>query len=296
MFDAEAFDYWKAGDKEGFICSRMKGKTAAGLTPTRSVASRWYNLMSAINDTRDDIWIHREKDQLWWTRSNSDDAVFERMTEPLEDKREIVICHKPCGPWRNASRNGNPLPWNSLHPRAKEFLFTEGTLQTLREDNAAYALALIEGEALDSWHSRTDWKAKADKSGKSAGRVFNPRQLAVARMAMTARGTVDAANGQVVERRVKNKELLIPLPQLEVYIDRLIDEQGGFCALTGIPLQFDRTAEDNQLLCSLDRIDSSKHYEFGNLQVVCRFVNFWKSDMPNAEFKRLMDLVQNTEI
>lgn len=34
------------------------------------------------------------------------------------------------------------------------------------------------------------------------------------------------------------------------------------------------------------------HYEPSNLQVVCRFVNFWKSDSDNEEFRRLLALVR----
>ncbi len=52
---------------------------------------------------------------------------------------------------------------------------------------------------------------------------------------------------------------------------------------------------DENLLPSLDRKDSSGHYERENLQVVCRFVNFWKSDSDNEEFKRLLMLVRGVE-
>lgn len=46
------------------------------------------------------------------------------------------------------------------------------------------------------------------------------------------------------------------------------------------------------MLSSLDRIDSNGHYEEGNLQVVCRFINRWKSDSDDAEFRRLVRLLQ----
>jgi hypothetical protein len=46
------------------------------------------------------------------------------------------------------------------------------------------------------------------------------------------------------------------------------------------------------LLPSVDRIDSNGHYEAGNLQVVCQFVNFWKGSSDNEEFKRLLMLVR----
>jgi hypothetical protein len=43
---------------------------------------------------------------------------------------------------------------------------------------------------------------------------------------------------------------------------------------------------------SLDRIDSSGHYEAGNLQVVCRFINRWKGADQNVQFVRLMDTLR----
>jgi len=42
----------------------------------------------------------------------------------------------------------------------------------------------------------------------------------------------------------------------------------------------------------LDRIDSSGHYELGNLQVVARFINFWKRDTEDFEFRRLLAVVR----
>lgn len=46
---------------------------------------------------------------------------------------------------------------------------------------------------------------------------------------------------------------------------------------------------------SLDRIDSDGHYEAGNLQVVCRFINFWKGASDDEEFRRLLELVRGIE-
>jgi len=40
-------------------------------------------------------------------------------------------------------------------------------------------------------------------------------------------------------------------------------------------------------------VDSSRHYEPGNLQVVCKFVNQWKGAMANEEFKRLIAKIRD---
>jgi hypothetical protein len=200
MNEVAAQKFWEAGDREGYILSRLSGKTAAGLTPTRPVASRWFNLMTIISETAGDIWIHREKNQLWWTTSRPEPAYFVERTEPVGQRREVIVCHKPCEQWSDHSLKGDRLDWNSLHPKAQEFLFTEGTLQQLQEDNAQYALALIAGEDLTGWHSRQSWISKSS-SRRAAGTVFNARQRAAAIMAMTALGTVANSNGQQALRQ-----------------------------------------------------------------------------------------------
>ena len=64
--------------------------------------------------------------------------------------------------------------------------------------------------------------------------------------------------------------------------------------MTGLKLQYRGEHDDLELLCSLDRVDSDRHYEAGNLQIVCRFVNRWKNNGADAEFRRLVKLVQNS--
>lgn len=292
MNPVNAQPFWEANDREGYIQHRLKGKTAWGFTPTKPVASRWFNLMSIVSETAGDIWIHREKDRLWWTTSQAGAPSFERLIEPIGDHRDVVICHKSCDPWSNKSRKGNPLDWNGLHAKAQEFLFTESTLQQLKPENAEYALALINGDGPERWHSRAEWKAKVAQRQRNPGTTFNARQKAIWRMATTAKGTVDFSNGQQVLRTVKNKDLLISEAELMPFLNALLEEQDGHCAITGLRLQYDGDEDDEEMLCSLDRIDSNRHYEKDNLQIVCRFVNRWKSDSVDSEFRRLIEVVQ----
>jgi hypothetical protein len=58
-------------------------------------------------------------------------------------------------------------------------------------------------------------------------------------------------------------------------------------------MQFDDDDANPDLRCSLDRIDSARHYERGNLQVVCRFANQWKSASDNDNFIRLIAMVRS---
>jgi hypothetical protein len=296
MNDVPLQRLWEANDRESYIRESMTKKTAAGISPTRPVASRWFNLMTIIARSEGDVWIHREKDQLWWTVSRTAPPSFELKREPIGDKHEVVVCHKTCERWNNEDKKGSQLLWNALHPKAREFLFTEGTLQQLSQDHADYALALIEGADLITWHSVSEWRAKEGAVKHSAATIFSAKQRAAARMAYTVEGTVANANGQTVLQTVKNKESRFSSrAELEKYLVDLIDLQDGLCIMTGLRLQFDGEETDKEMLCSLDRIDSDGHYEVGNLQVVCRFINRWKGNSDNADFKRLIHIVKSID-
>ena len=302
---AQAF--WKAGDREGYIANRMATDvTARGDPPTRATASRWYNLMSIICASVDDLWIHRDGDLVWWTVSTGTQPMFERKTERTsKGEREVVTCHKPCTAWSSRAKGGVELLWRSLHPKARDFLSTEATLQKLSSNYAAYACALIEGSDLEPWHSSSLWRQKneaassrhaevrlADAKTKVAYREAD-ELIGVARMAKTAMQTAAQSNGQEVLRRLKNKEVRFPSTiALQDYIVRLLERQEGICALTDLAFDYDEKAGDKALFVSLDRINSDGHYEKDNLQVVCRFANRWKGDGEDGEFRRLMKLIR----
>lgn len=295
--DEDMWPLWSAGDKESYItrCIAVK-KTVKGLTPTRAVASRWFNLAYIVSGTEHDLWIHRQKDELWWTISGDGkvDISIEPAFDPPAGNNRIYVFHKGTAAWSNQNKKGNPLHWRALHAKAREFLFTEGTISNLSADHAAYAAALIEGSDLGLWHTRPDWKTKAESTRKGPTNIFSAKQRAAARMAETARSTADAARGQQVLRTVKNKDLrFVDQREFERFIAALIDAQEGLCAITDLPLQFDGEHTDSELLCSLDRIDSGHDYEDGNLQVVCRFINRWKGSDEDLLFRRLLAVIRS---
>lgn len=295
MIHAATKPFYDAGDRARFIdwCIANR-KAASGLTPTRAVASRWYGAMETVENSVGDIWIHRAEDKLWWTTSKNDAAQWEEKPsqDPMQNGALTYVCHKPCDTWSNMNRKGNRLEWNALHPKAKHFLFTEGTLQKLSDDNAAYALALLDGDDLSAWESQPIWKASVERSKRNPGIIYNPWQKTVWAILETVKNTVKNSNGQLVERTVKNKELRFDEEELKAHIEALRESQEGLCAIAGIPLQFVGEAEDSEMIYSLDRKDSDGHYELGNLQLVCRFINRWKSDGDDAEFRRLISVVK----
>lgn len=103
--------------------------------------------------------------------------------------------------------------------------------------------------------------------------------------------TTKNANGQVTQTIVKVKELQMTEHALEAHIRKLLVDQKDRCALSDLPVKYD--GDDLQMRPSLDRIDSDGHYFDGNIQVVCRFVNFWKQAMPDGEFRRLLNILRS---
>lgn len=104
----------------------------------------------------------------------------------------------------------------------------------------------------------------------------------MAYQAAAASGTRRVEIAKRKEVRFKSKE------EFRTQIAFLLREP--VCAITKLPL--DMSFADSELAPSLDRRDSNGHYEPGNLQVVARFVNRWKSDDDQANFLRLIDLVR----
>jgi len=294
MNDFDVFDYWKSGNRQAYTDIVMSRKTAARKTPTKAVASRWFNLMTIVDQSAGDIWIHRDGAYLWWTRSKDEPSVFYERVEPVSSGNRVIVCHKPCEPWRKTSELGAGIFWDALHPKAKDFLSTEATLQQLSPGYAAYAMALIRGGDLSAWETLPVWKAKASASkGQSTGvRVYSGMQRAVWRMADTAFNTVAQANGQQTMKTVKNKDCVFSSKEaLQAHIRDLLEMQEHQCAITGLRLNYDDPDEDPELKASLDRIDSNGHYAEGNLQVVSAFINKWKGASDNDQFKRLIDML-----
>lgn len=178
------------------------------------------------------------------------------------------------------------------------------TLAAMRPLIEAHAglnnIRLVDAHSL-CWIFTTLLKLEAEGSitkatgGKDEGRILGGREKSIIAMRLSVDNTVKNSNGQVVQRILKNKELRMTTAELEKLIASLLDLQDNRCALTGIPFQFLGPEADKNLLPSLDRVDSAGHYEVGNLQVVCQFINFWKGDSDNAEFQRLLMLVRGVE-
>ena len=67
---------------------------------------------------------------------------------------------------------------------------------------------------------------------------------------------------------------------------QLWEESGGLCALSGMPIKLGMNA-------SIDRVDSMKSYEEGNLQFVHKDVNIMKNKYDQDYFIEVCKLIAN---
>lgn len=285
MDDVDLHEYWLRRDRDGYIARAQQL-----FNKSKPVCSRWYSLNDIMINTSNDIWVHGDKEYLWWTKSGSHPA--ERITiqdpKPIRSNGRIHVYFKKCDKWRNTDSKGRKLLWGNIHPRARDFLFTEGTCQNLGPDNAGFTLALISGDDLSHWLQKSDWVDKEKRLNYQNTRIYDPWQKTIWRMVNTAIQTCEQSGKETSKTTKTKKFLFSSAAECEKYVNELRVEQDGICALTGIPLDSDDNSNNSEFSSSLDRIDSNGHYEIGNLQLVCKFANRWKSNDDNDVFLSLI--------
>lgn len=82
------------------------------------------------------------------------------------------------------------------------------------------------------------------------------------------------------QRRKRKKKIEVTIE----YLWNLFVKQDKKCSYTGEVLSFQSKKDGNGKTVSLDRIDSSKHYEEGNVEWVHKKINIMKNNMSKEEF------------
>jgi hypothetical protein len=191
------------------------------------------------------------------------------------------------------------LQLSTIHKRAWDFLKKQSALAPVAdEDMKLYLMTLLAGGDLSGWHNRPTWKEKqGEDKGKYLAIQASLLENGLTQLMLSIEGTVAFANGQIIDKKLKDKKLIGCTPsEMKQHLKGLWDKQFGRCALTGIEMHLPgQPGLDKDLMISPDRIDSSGHYSLDNVQLVCRFANFWKLASDNARFKELLDLVVRTK-
>ncbi|KQS76402.1 hypothetical protein [Rhizobium sp. Leaf383] len=282
------FDALRSGDRDAFFRLQLDAHPrGTAESVIRRKATIWFDRATRIAESRDDLWLHRTATDLYWALSEDTEPLFE------EYDGKMMIA-KPVTPWARRNRKTVALTWNSIHPKARDYLTTQQAVFRVADPKMKqYIQALIEGGSLERWHELPDWKSRlGEEKGKTLGSNVELSEFVLTRMMMTIRDTVRNSNGQVVQRTLRDKKLLCSEAAMKARLEALMIEQEGRCAITGLPLHVD--GQDNldfDMLASVDRIDSHGHYEPDNVQIVCRFVNFWKCAQDNGKFVELLERV-----
>jgi len=249
---------------------------------------------------RHTLVIHWETsmDRLQWGLSGDHYEVIR--TEANEFGQVGYIFHRPLiGGWRSNSIGGVPL--SNIHPEARSLAINQATINAVQTDTD-YFRALILDEPTLEWEVRKTWLEEAGRAGWHAKPradlhqakrrkrvtvdvidVADQFEADIARMAAMAVKTALNANGQIVLTTIKAKDIGFTRQELEDEIADLFRLQNGTCQLTGYT--FRQQHPNPHLRPSLDRIDSSKGYVPGNLQVVARAANFYKSASDEFDWK-----------
>lgn len=93
------------------------------------------------------------------------------------------------------------------------------------------------------------------------------------------------------KKRLKAAERGIKWSITPMYLQTIYERQKGMCALSGVPISFDM--KDNKGVASIDRIDSDKGYQYGNIQLVEKTVNFMKWSLTQEGFIAMCKKVVN---
>lgn len=246
------------------------------------------------------IVLHWEsrRDRLYWGVVAPSKVTLLREEDTIEGQEGYVFERKLLSGWQFTTMDGVQL--SNIHPKARNLAINMATINYVQTD-ADFFRALILDESTDIWTSRPDWQNEAKTRGwhqkqtnfireQNRKKLVTPQveQIVVdfeddiRRMADTALKTVAYANGQSVITTLKVKDTDMTREELLEEIGHLFREQDHRCKLTNY--DFNKPSGNKHLLPSLDRIDSTKGYVRGNLQIVTRAANFYKSASDEADW------------
>lgn len=289
--DKPYFDFWEAGDREGFAAlMKSKAEKDANDATVKGNATAWFNYALKIRESVDDIFIIRIGNDVWWA-TTKDEAWFP-VEHEYQGETVVAIC-KPIDKWSRFSTTGQPLQWPVVHVKAQNYLTPQPALFRIANGEMLdYIDALLHGHDLAPWHGKPSWKLKQGDHGVATN--LDATTIAVTALWYSMKETTSKANGQleIHVKSMKDKKIIGTEQAMRAHLADLWKTQNGRCKISGISMHVPtQEGAKADLMVSPDRIDSNGHYEAGNIQLVCRFINYWKCAAENGKFLDLLDLV-----
>jgi hypothetical protein len=139
---------------------------------------------------------------------------------------------------------------------------------------------------------RKNFRQVADEMNKQGrkNRYDNPWTAQAIAKTLTSQTNRTKANKRR-KNQIKSLEAGIEFNLTLEYLAELWEQQKGLCAISGLEM-IKPDHPRSPLNGSPDRIDSTKGYIEGNLQWLCTFVNYAKSDFDNSEIKKLLKAIK----
>ena len=164
-----------------------------------------------------------------------------------------------------------------------------------RLENKEFGLLTVVRSAGKNRHGQTKWQCECQCGSETTvltGSLTSGHTTScgckVAKVASSRNKTVGGLMGTVwygVQFGAKERGFPVTISQEDAW--KLFENQGGKCALTGWEITLPQTSDRKTWkdhFASLDRIDSSKGYEPGNVQWVHKMVNLIKMHFPQEQF------------
>jgi len=141
-------------------------------------------------------------------------------------------------------------------------------------------------EAIDNWIKKNPEKVRQYREGQRNRTQSSPQNFIAAayrdkcRKAKRAARNLDGRSQQ----RINNLNKHIITITLDQTLN-LWDKQGGRCAISDMPMTYEF---NNPRTISLDRVDSNAGYTPINTQLVCKWVNLAKNNLPDDEIRAIL--------
>lgn len=147
------------------------------------------------------------------------------------------------------------------------------------------------GRSNDHWFC----SRRCDTIHKNKNRTPETQKKISDALSKRNKGNTYSKKGQFTYYLNKSKNRKYGCNLTEEYLQQIWEKQEQKCAYTGILLSLHGVVKRSPTTASLDRIDSSKGYEKGNVHFICYSLNLAKNDFDHDTFTHFLSMIHQTQ-